>query len=156
MCLLRSSRFRVVEGRGRLSPASDRTDRDGIASVSFTPRSAGAQGIIEVEAYTGDLSPVIFTINVGEPPDAINKISGDDQSGRPGTALANPFVVEVVDENGDGVSGATVAFRSLLAVVASRRQVRPQTQVDAPRQLSHLAMQSVITRLPHALRVSLA
>ena len=65
---------------------------------------------IEVEAYLGDLSPVIFTINVGEPPDAIKKISGDNQSGRPSTALANPFIVEVVDENDDPVSGTTVAF----------------------------------------------
>ena len=100
-------RFRIVEGRGRISPSSTRTDRDGLADVTFTPRS---QGTVEIEAYTGDLSPVIFTVNVGEPPDAINKISGDDQSGRPGTALANPFVVEVVDENGDGVSGTTVTF----------------------------------------------
>ena len=100
-------RFRIVEGRGRISPSSTRTDRDGLADVTFTPRS---QGTVEVEAYTGDLSPVIFTVNVGEPPDAIKKISGDDQSGRPGTALANPFVVEVVDENDDGVSGATVTF----------------------------------------------
>ena len=100
-------RFRIVEGRGRVSPSSTRTDRDGLADVTFTPRS---QGTVEVEAYLGDLSPVIFTVNVGEPPDAIKKISGDNQSGRPGERLANPFVVEVVDENDDPVSGATVAF----------------------------------------------
>ena len=80
-------RFRIVEGRGRISPSSTRTDRDGLADVTFTPRS---QGTVEIEAYTGDLSPVIFTVNVGEPPDAINKISGDDQSGRPGTAPCEP------------------------------------------------------------------
>ena len=114
-------RFRVVEGRGRLSPTSARTDRDGIAAVSFTPRSPGSQGTVEVEAYTGDLSPVTFTVNVGEPPDAIKKISGDNQSGRPGAELANPFVVEVVDENGDPVSGTTVAF----AVTAGGGSVSP-------------------------------
>ena len=103
-------RFRVVEGNGRVSPSSKRTDSDGMAEVSFTPRRAGPEGIIEIEAYLGDLSPVTFTVNVGEPPDAIKKISGDNQSGRPGARLANPFVVEVVDENGDGVSGATVTF----------------------------------------------
>ena len=100
-------RFRVVEGSGRLSPTNTRTDRDGLADATFTPRS---QGTVEVEAFSGDLSPVIFTVNVGEPPDAIIKVSGDDQSGRPGARLANPFVVEVVDENDDPVSGATVAF----------------------------------------------
>ena len=103
-------RFRVVEGNGRVSPSSKRTDSDGMAEVSFTPRRAGPEGIIEIEAYLGDLSPVTFTVNVGEPPDAIKKISGDNQSGRPGARLANPFVVEVVDENDDPVSGITVAF----------------------------------------------
>ena len=111
-------RFRIVEGRGRVSPSSTRTDRDGLADVTFTPRS---QGTVEVEAYLGDLSPVTFTVNVGEPPDAIKKISGDNQSGRPGARLANPFVVEVVDENDDPVSGATVAF----AVTAGGGSVSP-------------------------------
>ena len=100
-------RFRVIEGSGRVSPTSTRTDRDGLASVTFTPRS---QGTVEVEAYLGDLSPVIFTVNVGEPADAIVMVSGNNQSGRPGTALANPFVVEVVNENDDPVSGTTVTF----------------------------------------------
>ena len=101
-------RFRVVEGSGRLSRTNTRTDRDGLADVTFTPRS---QGTVEVEAFSGDLSPVIFTVNVGEPPDAIIKVSGDDQNGRPGARLANPFVVEVTDENDDPVSGVTVSFR---------------------------------------------
>ena len=58
--------FRVVEGSGRVSPSTARTDRDGLADVTFTPRS---QGTIEVEAYLGDLSPVTFTITTGEPPE---------------------------------------------------------------------------------------
>ena len=111
-------RFRIVEGRGRVSPSSTRTDRDGLADVTFTPRS---QGMIEVEASVGDLSPVTFTVNIGEPADAIKKISGDNQSGRPGARLANPFVVEVVDENDDPVSGATVTF----AVTAGGGSVSP-------------------------------
>ena len=100
-------RFRIVEGRGRLAPSRDTTDSAGYASVSFTPFSSGT---IEVEATSGDLDPVIFTITTGEPPDAIRKVSGDNQSGRPGQALANPFVVEVVDENDDPVEGAAVTF----------------------------------------------
>ena len=100
-------RFRVVEGSGRVSPFSARTDRDGLADVTFTPRS---QGTIEVEAYLGDLSPVTFTITTGEPPDAIVLFSGNNQSGRPGAALANPFIVEVIDANDDAVSGVTVTF----------------------------------------------
>ena len=100
-------RFRVVEGSGRVSPSTARTDRDGLADVTFTPRS---QGTIEVEAYLGDLSPVTFTITTGEPPDAIVLFSGNNQSGRPGAALANPFIVEVIDANDDAVLGVTVTF----------------------------------------------
>ena len=100
-------RFRITDGRGRLSPASSRTDDDGFASTTFTPR---ADGTIEVEAVSGNLSPVIFTITTGEPPDAIVLVSGNNQSGRPGAALANSFIVEVIDENDDVVSGVTVTF----------------------------------------------
>ena len=99
--------FRVTDGNGRLSPARARTDSAGFADVGFTPRS---DGTIEVEASSGDLSPVYFFITTGEPPSAITKVSGDNQSGRPGAALANPFVVEVIDENDDPVSGVTVTF----------------------------------------------
>ena len=102
--------LRVVEGSGRFSPTRPRTDRNGRATFSFTPRSAGSQGVIEIEASVGDLTPAIFTVNVGEPPAAIVRVSGNNQSGRPGEQLANPFVVEVVDANDDPVSGTTVTF----------------------------------------------
>ena len=88
---------------------------------SFTPRSAGSQGVIEIEASVGDLTPAIFTVNVGEPPTAIVRVSGNNQSGRPGTRLPNPFVVEVVDENDDPVSGVAVTF----AVTAGGGSVSP-------------------------------
>ena len=38
------------------------------------------------------------------------KVSGDNQTGGVSTALPNPFVVEVRDQNGDGLSGVTVTF----------------------------------------------
>ena len=40
----------------------------------------------------------------------ISRISGDAQSDVVSTELADPFVVEVRDENGHGLSGVTVAF----------------------------------------------
>ena len=100
-------RFRIVEGRGRLTSARDTTDSAGYAAVGFTPLSSGT---IEVEATSGDLDPVTFTITTGEPPADVLKVSGDNQSGSPGSRLANPLVVEVVDENDDPVSGASVTF----------------------------------------------
>ena len=99
--------FSVTEGSGLLRPSRVRTDADGYAETGFTPRSMGT---IEIEATSGDLDPVTFTITTGEPPAAIVLVSGNNQSGRPGTRLANPFVVEVVDENDDPVSGASVTF----------------------------------------------
>ncbi|MYK16849.1 hypothetical protein F4055_01595, partial [Candidatus Poribacteria bacterium] len=100
-------RFRVTEGRGRLSRNSDRTDPDGYAEVGFTPT---ADGEAVVEAYSTGLTSAFFTINTGEPPDAITIVSGNNQNGRPGARLANPLVVEVIDENDDPVSGVTVSF----------------------------------------------
>ena len=38
------------------------------------------------------------------------KISGDNQKGKSGAALANPFVIEVRDENGSALEGTSVTF----------------------------------------------
>ena len=43
-------------------------------------------------------------------PRALAKGSGDDQQGPAGTALAEPFVVTVLDQYGDPFAGATVTF----------------------------------------------
>ena len=113
-------RFRITEGRGRLSRNSDRTDSDGYAEISFTPT---ADGETVVEAYATGLSSAFFTVFTGEPPSDIVKVSGDNQSGQPGARVANPFVVEVVDENDDPVSGVTVNF----AVTAGGGSVSPES-----------------------------
>ena len=42
------------------------------------------------------------------------RISGDDQEGLPGKPLADPFVVQVLDEEGDPFEGAAVKFSVLL------------------------------------------
>ena len=50
---------------------------------------------------------VIFDHRV---PQRIRIVSGNDQEGLPGGALANPFVVEVLDENGVAFEGVPVMF----------------------------------------------
>ena len=40
----------------------------------------------------------------------LNKVSGDNQSGPVGSALASPFVVNVLDANDNPVQGTTVDF----------------------------------------------
>jgi len=43
-------------------------------------------------------------------PHALTKVSGEGQEGFPGSALAEPFVVKVLDQNGSAVAGAVVTF----------------------------------------------
>ena len=43
-------------------------------------------------------------------PTTLSIISGDNQTGLTGEALANPFVVEVRDENGNPLEGVIVTF----------------------------------------------
>ena len=40
----------------------------------------------------------------------LDRISGNSQTAVVSTALSNPFVVEVQDQNGDALSGVTVTF----------------------------------------------
>ena len=106
--------FRVTEGQGRLSSQGNRrsviiqTNSDGLSEVPFTPTSAGT---IRIRASVAALDPVAFTVSVGEPPAKLLQVSGDNQSGKPGTRLTNPFVVEVQDKDSKPVEGIQVMFR---------------------------------------------
>ena len=101
-------RFRTTIGSGRFSPRTPRTDEDGFAETTFTPTSAGRIRVVATVA--GADSTAAFIVQGGEPADALVKISGDDQSGTPGNALTNPFVVEAQDEDGEPLAGHTVTF----------------------------------------------
>ena len=50
-----------------------------------------------------DAAPILIT-------PGLSKISGDNQSGVPGAVLANPFVIEVQDENSSVLEGISVTF----------------------------------------------
>ena len=101
-------RFRVTVGSGTFRPRTPRTDDDGFAEVLFTPTSSGR--IVVAASVTGIEDPVAFTVTAGESPETLTKVSGDAQNGTPGSALANPFVVEVQDADGDPVEGVRVTF----------------------------------------------
>ena len=101
-------RFRTTIGSGRFSPRTPHTDEDGFAETTFTPTSTGR--IRVVATVTGVDSTAAFIVQGGEPADALEKVSGDNQSGTPGNALANPFVVEVQDEDGEPLTGHSVTF----------------------------------------------
>ena len=99
--------FQVMQGSGRLSPRSARTDASGFAETSFTPTSAGE---IIVRARVGGVDEVEFTVTAGDPPASLTIVSGDNQAGNPGSRLANALVVEVRAEDGDPIEGFRVAF----------------------------------------------
>ena len=101
-------RFRTTIGSGRFSPRTPRTDEEGLAETTFTPTSTGRIRIVATVA--GVTGSAAFTVQGGEPADALVKVSGDNQSGTPGNALANPFVVEVQDEDGEPLTGHSVTF----------------------------------------------
>ena len=102
-------RFRTTIGSGRFSPrAFSRTDEDGLAEITFIPTSTGRIRVVATVA--GADSTAAFIVQGGEPADALVKVSGDNQSGTPGNALASPFVVEAQDEDGEPLTGHSVTF----------------------------------------------
>ena len=105
--------FRVTSGSARLSQRGTGnavrvfTDRNGMAEASITPTGAGP---ITVRATANGLDPVEFTITTGPPPASLTIVSGNNQAGTPGNALANPLIVEVQDAEGGAVDGVMVTF----------------------------------------------
>ena len=100
--------FRTTRGSGQFSPERPRTSANGLAQTRFTPTSSGDIRI--TATVEGVASRAVFNITAGAAPESLTKVSGDSQSGSPGGALANPFVVEVKDEDGDVMEGIRVTF----------------------------------------------
>ncbi len=63
-----------------------------------------------VTARVAQVKPVIFGATGRAIPKALTKLSGDEQEGPAGTALPEPFVVEVRDQNNHPLEGVPVAF----------------------------------------------
>ena len=100
--------FAVTAGSGTLSATTDTTDADGRASTTLT---LGPQpGPNSVEATVDGLEPVTFTATGLAVARTLDKVSGDEQEGAAGAASSEPFVVEVRDQNGSPLVGATVTF----------------------------------------------
>ena len=99
--------FTVTTGDGKLSVETAMTDATGRAESTLTLGSGPGTTIVEVTA--SGLDPVTFTVNLLAPATLV-KISGDEQEGVLGAALANPLVVEVRDQNGNVLKGIQVTF----------------------------------------------
>jgi hypothetical protein len=95
---------------GGLSPDTALTNADGLASSHWV--LGGTSGRQEVNAeVVGASLAVTFSAEAERVSDLqLELTSGDDQTAEPDTELANPLVVRLVDDAGDGVSGRAVAW----------------------------------------------
>ena len=100
--------FRVTAGEGTLSATTDTTDANGRAAATLT--LGGLPGANTVSVRVAKLKPVAFIATGKTSPKNLAKLSGDGQQAAPGTQLAEPFVVSVLDQNGAAFSGASVTF----------------------------------------------
>ncbi len=116
--------FRVTAGKATLSPNRIRTDKDGLASINVTPKIPST---VSIQADVENLLPVTFTVQVGNPPDKVLRVSGNDQKDMPGSRLTEPLVVEVQDKNAQPVAGAIVTF----TVIAGGGQLSAATATTA-------------------------
>lgn len=101
--------FLVTLGGGSVTPSSTMTDAAGAAAGSWTLGTVA--GPNESRATLGSLPPVSFAADArAGPPSVMTKVSGDNQEGEPGAALAQPLSVSVKDSYDNPVSGAAVTF----------------------------------------------
>ena len=101
--------FSVTAGGGTLSAATVTTDANGRAATRLT---LGSQpGTNTVEAAVEGLEPETFTATaVVQTPHSLTKVSDDGHGGPASTQLAEPFVVSVLDQDGEAFAGVDVTF----------------------------------------------
>ena len=108
-------------GVGDLTPTLSPTLPSGVTFTASTRALAGnPTGTFTSATFTytmtdgeSESDSITFTIVVNAEAlvaTTVVEVSGDDQSSQVSTALDAPFVVEVRDQNGDALSGVTVAF----------------------------------------------
>ena len=99
--------FAVTAGGGTLSATTAITDARGRAASTLTlGRTPGPN---TVEVTVAGLAPVTFTALGLAIPRTLTKLSGDGQQAT-GGSLSEPFVVSVLDQNGEALPGAAMAF----------------------------------------------
>jgi hypothetical protein len=97
--------------QGSVDPASVTTGTDGRAATYRILGPAAGGQIATASSGVLDGSPVSFTSTaVPGGADRLVRVSGDDQSGRPGAELAQPLVVRLVDGAGNGIPDRPVTW----------------------------------------------
>lgn len=94
---------------GKFSANPVTTDSTGKASTVYT--SSTKSGAITITASTTGLPArkIAETITAG-PPTTITAIAGNNQTGAPNTALAQPLAIQLKDQYGNPASGVSVSY----------------------------------------------
>ena len=104
--------FAVTAGSGLLSATTAMTDENGRAESTLMLGSEPGTNSVEV-SVEGIAQKVTFNAEANLPPPVptvLSIVSGDNQEGMIGEALANSFVIEVRNQNGDPIEGVSVTF----------------------------------------------
>jgi Big-like domain-containing protein len=117
----------AASSQGRVVPVSGASGDNGIAQVqSWTLGTAAGDQYVEITVGTALSSQVHVQATAAAAANLL-KISGDNQTiSPPDSVLANPLVVRVIDQYGNGVSGVTVQWRGC----DGSGEYNPTTDVD--------------------------
>jgi lysophospholipase L1-like esterase len=115
--------FTVKSGGGSFNGVTKdtvKTDAEGNAKITLVVGSTVGRfnNVVEARAFNGSLelanSPMLFVASATlSSARTITLQSGNRQNGRAGLALANPFVVKILDRNGSPVETHPVNFRAV-------------------------------------------
>ena len=125
--------FAFSQGTGTLSPTQARANTSGQASSILTLPTTPAT--IQVTASVANLTPVLFNATAAPATAAtLVAVSGNQQRGPVGQALADPLVIQVLDEQGNPVPGVALAWKVTKGLgslsTPTPTDARGQTQVN--------------------------
>jgi hypothetical protein len=95
---------------GGLSPDTALTTADGLASSRWVLGGTSGRQEVDAEVVGASLAVTFSAEAEGSSSLQLELTSGDDQTGEPDAELADPLVVRLVDDAGDGVPGSAVAW----------------------------------------------
>jgi Big-like domain-containing protein len=101
--------FKVQSGGGLLDATTSTTNADGDAIAHWTLGTVAGSDTLIATTSDGAATSIITATALPGPAAKIDMVSGDAQSVSAGAAAA-PLIVKVVDQYGNGVSGATVTW----------------------------------------------
>ncbi len=95
---------------GDVTPDTALTNADGLASSRWVLGGSAGQQEVDAQIVGGSLAVTFSAEAERTSAFQLEMTSGDEQTAAPGAELAEPLVVRLVDEAGDGVPGQAVAW----------------------------------------------